>query len=1041
LNTAGGGANKTTLNEGILEISDLDNIGGSTGALVFAGGTLRLGTGLTDDISSRTISFQLGGGTLDTNGIDLTLANSLGSGLGGFTKTGAGVLTLNAAASYTGGNTILGGTVVLGANNALGDGDLTVNNATLDVGTFNMNAGLVTVLGASPAINGTGTITSSEGFFIQSGTVSAALAGDVGLFVNTSSSATLSGANTFTGPVEIQSGTLTFTSVSNVGGGASALGNSDNAYDGVIRMGLTSAATTLSYTGSGDSTDRLIALQGTTGTTTLDADGTGALSLGGVRVYTAGTKTLTLQGSSAAAVVNTLGAINEDDLGTLSVKKTEANTWLLSAANTYTGTTTVADGILKIGVTDALPTSTAVVLGSGTTAGTLDLNGFDQTIGSLSVQTNSASVTNQILVNTGNTLTINGAVTVGVNAEDAVTKFNALGGGAIVVNSGGGNFGVGAATGASNSTVDVDFSGLSSFTANLGTGTFRLGDPNTDTDVNPTTMKLAVNNSITASAIRIGDGSGGVANHTLTLGSGTNTLNADTINVGSASNTIRSSGIVVFDAGDTTGTLTVRASDGTSRTVLNMLNSTGSTSGDMAATIDLSGHTADVLVSTLTMANRTTNTGAGNATLTFDQGTLDVTTWNMASRTGAGSGNATAIVNLGDSAAPGSPMTTIGALNMAVNTSAGGTVSADFNVTGGNVTIGTGSGTAINMANAIAGQAVTSTIDLTGGSVSVTGNIVRTGGGGTETASATLDGSTLAMNGNSVGDATNAITFAAKSGTLTGLAELNGGGLLTKSTAGTLTMGNGNTYTGGTSVTAGTLEVVNTAGSGTGTGAVTVGTGAVLSGSGSIAGATTIAAGGILAPGVGNTATSNQTMTFTNTGTSLSVADTGAIQLGLTTADTTDSAFASWFQANPGGTAAQYVTSVGGIGNTTWNTGHAGDHDFITAAGTVVLGSTATLDKRVVVSLNNATGLTYGSIFNLLDWSTAGTLDGTSLSTMASSNFNTLDNVQLDALSGGLGWDTSLFDNYGILVVVPEPSRAVLLLLGILGLMLRRRRR
>jgi fibronectin-binding autotransporter adhesin len=49
-NTAGGGANKTTINEGALQIGDLDNIGGGTGNLVFAGGTLRLGAGFIDDI-------------------------------------------------------------------------------------------------------------------------------------------------------------------------------------------------------------------------------------------------------------------------------------------------------------------------------------------------------------------------------------------------------------------------------------------------------------------------------------------------------------------------------------------------------------------------------------------------------------------------------------------------------------------------------------------------------------------------------------------------------------------------------------------------------------------------------------------------------------------------------------------------------------------------------------------------------------------------------------------------------------------------------
>ena len=38
------------------------------------------------------------GGTFDTNGNDVTIANSIGNGgVGGFTKAGAGILTLNAA--------------------------------------------------------------------------------------------------------------------------------------------------------------------------------------------------------------------------------------------------------------------------------------------------------------------------------------------------------------------------------------------------------------------------------------------------------------------------------------------------------------------------------------------------------------------------------------------------------------------------------------------------------------------------------------------------------------------------------------------------------------------------------------------------------------------------------------------------------------------------------------------------------------------------------------------------------------------------------
>jgi autotransporter-associated beta strand protein len=63
-----------------------------------------------------------------------------------------------------------------------------------------------------------------------------------------------------------------------------------------------------------------------------------------------------------------------------------------------------------------------------------------------------------------------------------------------------------------------------------------------------------------------------------------------------------------------------------------------------------------------------------------------------------------------------------------------------------------------------------------------------------------------------------------------------------------------NTYTGGTSVVAGTLLVNNTTGSATGSGAVVVSSGATLGGTGIISGAATIHAGGIHSAGTSVTA-------------------------------------------------------------------------------------------------------------------------------------------------------------------------------------------
>lgn len=1036
-NTAGGGARKTTINEGAIQISDLDNIGGNTGALVFAGGTLRFGTGLTDDISLRTISFLQGGGTIDTNGIDLALAGSVGSGIGGLTKTGTGNLTLNAAATYTGPTTVSAGTLTIGANNALGvGGDLTVaGGATLALGTNSLSHRLVTTSGASPAITGTGTITASTGFFFNhtgDTTIDAILAGAGGLLKTQSNIVTLTAASTYTGTTEIQAGTLSINSIGNVGGGASALGNPTTGENGIIRMGFGSTATTLQYTGAGHSSNRIIGMQGSTGSVTLDADGTGALAFtGGVRFENAGNKSLILRGSSAAAIDNTISGLTEIG-GVLTLNKADANTWLVNGGNAYTGVTQIDNGVLKIGVTDALPTATAVRLGTGTTAGTLDLNGFNQTIGSLTSQTNSNSVTNQIIVDSGNTLTVTGAVTLGANADNSITLINATGGGAFVNNNTGGTFQVGGATGTANeNSVTADLSGLGSFTVNLGaTGTFRIGDNSTNTGGGGSSqLTLAAANTITANAIEVASVQTNALQQ-LHLGSSTNLLNANALNV---SGNIR--GIGLLDFAGPTGTVNLRAADGTSRAAMNLGVSTSSTSNSMTGTANFTGHDSDLLLSTLVMASRSAGTGASTATLSFDQGTLDATTLNMASRTGTGTGDATATVNLGDSAAPGTPTTTIGALTMAVNTSAGGTVTADFNVTGGNVSIG-----AINMANAAAGLTVTSTIDLTGGSVTVTGDIVRTGGAGTENATVTLDGATLDMTGKNIGAGAANVALAAQSGTLKNLNELNGGGAFTKTTAGTLVMSGTNAYSGATNVTGGTLQVGDgVTGSLTGAGAVTVSNaGSKLSGSGSITGSTTIGGGTFLAPGVGDTDASNQTLTFT----AVTVANGGQVQLSIS--DNTEQLVTADMNALTAALTNGTYTNVAALFTggqlDAYKTTAPGNHDFINITGAFSVDADGSTPLFKVL---NRTGAPYttatpavGDVFNLMDWTGAMLFTGTNTSLNAS-NFD----FTAAGFSGEFAFDTSAFATHGIIVVVPEPSRALLLLLGLAGLMLRRRRR
>jgi autotransporter-associated beta strand protein len=104
---------------------------------------------------------------------------------------------------------------------------------------------------------------------------------------------------------------------------------------------------------------------------------------------------------------------------------------------------------------------------------------------------------------------------------------------------------------------------------------------------------------------------------------------------------------------------------------------------------------------------------------------------------------------------------------------------------------------------------------------------------------------------------------------------ISGTGRLIHIGSGTLSLTASNTYSGGTTVSGGTLLVNNTVGSGTGTGAVTVASGATLGGTGIIHGPVTIGSGARLAPG--NPA---GTLTITNT---LVVNNAAALQYNLGT--------------------------------------------------------------------------------------------------------------------------------------------------------------
>jgi len=279
---------------------------------------------------------------------------------------------------------------------------------------------------------------------------------------------------------------------------------------------------------------------------------------------------------------------------------------------------------------------------------------------------------------------------------------------------------------------------------------------------------------------------------------------------------------------------------------------------------------------------------------------------------------------------------------------------------------------------------------------------------------------------------------------------------------GTVTVTNSaNDYRGTTSVQEGRLQVGNgTSGSIMGTGAVFVtGPSTTLSGAPVLAGGSvtsTVAGGtiigtatnpGILAPGVaGDSATSNQSMIFSNA-SGVTVASGSQIQMSITTPtlNASNGTVATWVALGGTQTFDDYLTANPGA-VTVVNVGPAayGDLDYINlTSGGLSLGDRASGafgDGSLLIQSNGWTPAA-GDMFNLFDWVLAmtGTFDVPAPTTTGGVH----GDIDLPTLSGGLTWDVSALKSHGIIIVggVPEPGRMMLLLFGLLGLCLRRRRR
>ncbi|MEI6636349.1 MAG: autotransporter-associated beta strand repeat-containing protein, partial [Planctomycetota bacterium] len=373
-NTHSGG---TLLNEGTLVVGNVDALGAPTAAVVVNSGTLNLNN---RSLTARTGNFTLAGGALQSGTMTINSgtfdvrAGTIGSvlaGSGGLVKSTDDTVTLSATNTYTGGNTIASGRVVLGVLGAFGvtQNMLTLNSGTLDLNGFALNVlsltgsagGLITTSTASgtSTLGVTGTASS-----VYAGSIANNGAGIVALTKSGAGTLRLSGSNAHTGGNTVNAGTLLL----------------DNAFGlGPVTNSLTMNSGTLNLNGNSVTVGSLSG--SATGFVTTSA--------------TEGTTTLTVDTIASSTFA---GLISNNTSGTMAVVKSGTGSLTLSGANTFTGGLTLTAGSLVLGNAGALGGAAAPVVVS---SGTLNLGG------SLSLTPRTGTVTfGGGVVQTG-TLTVN----------------------------------------------------------------------------------------------------------------------------------------------------------------------------------------------------------------------------------------------------------------------------------------------------------------------------------------------------------------------------------------------------------------------------------------------------------------------------------------------------------------------------------------------------------------------------------------------------------------------------------------------------------
>jgi fibronectin-binding autotransporter adhesin len=345
------------------------------GPIVLSGSVQRTNSnaGVTPLPASARMNLTLGGLNEGDNTLSGDISEASATATLGITKVGTGRWVLSGAnSSHTGIHTISAGTLSAQSEKALGSatsagGVFISGSGALELaGSITLNKSVTdfTVSNATNPIQSVGTNQLLTKQLTLSTTPTLTITSGNKLTLSPQGAGVIAGANGITkagdGELELTAKANTFSGVVTVSAGTLAFGSS-----GSLGTGNVQVAGNLKYTGTGETYSRSTQL--TSAAPSLEASGTGALTVSNLSQNTA-TKTLTLKGTNTDA--NKITSNLADNTGILSLAKEGTGQWVLPSVLSYTGTTTVSGGTLRVETTNSNTTSGAVTIGA---SGTVEL--------------------------------------------------------------------------------------------------------------------------------------------------------------------------------------------------------------------------------------------------------------------------------------------------------------------------------------------------------------------------------------------------------------------------------------------------------------------------------------------------------------------------------------------------------------------------------------------------------------------------------------------------------------------------------------------